>query len=167
MLRFFVPPAVTVVVLNYNGRRWLHACLGALRAQREAPPYDVLLVDNASTDGSVETVRRDFPDVRIVETGANLGFAEGNNVGARAAAGDWLAFLNNDTEPEPAWLARLWAAAAAKPEFALFTSRLVFLDDPSRIDSAGDGYLCAGGAFKHGHGAPASAFAESREVFGA
>lgn len=159
-------PTVTIVVLNYNGRRWLHGCVGALHAQRAAPPFEILLVDNASTDGSVDDIRRAFPDVRIVETGANLGFAEGNNVGARHATGEWIAFLNNDTEPDRDWLARLWAAASAHPECALFTSRLVFLDDPSIVDSAGDGYLRAGGAFKHGHGARASEFAAPREVFG-
>lgn len=160
-------PTVSVVVLNYNGRRWLHGCLGALRSQRGAPPFEIVLVDNASTDGSVEEVRRTAPEVRIVETGANLGFAEGNNVGARHAAGEWLAFLNNDTEADRDWLARLWTAAQTQPEYALFTSRLVFLDDPSIVDSAGDGYLRAGGAFKHGHGGAASDAAASREVFGA
>jgi GT2 family glycosyltransferase len=105
--------------------------------------------------------------VRVIETGKNLGFAGGNNAGAREARGVWLVFLNNDTVPEPEWLARLHAEAAAHPEYALITSRLVFMDDPSVVDSAGDGYLRAGGAFKHGHGGRADDFASSREVFGA
>ena len=160
-------PAVTTIVLNYNGRQWLPGCISALAAQRHAPPFETLFVDNGSTDGSVDLVRREYPDVLVVESGGNLGFAEGNNVGARHARGEWLAFLNNDTEADPDWLARMYGAAQAHPEFALFTSRLVFLDNPSVVDSAGDGYLRAGGAFKHGHGAEASGFTESREVFGA
>lgn len=169
MLAFSPPvdPAVSVVVLNFNGRRWLSGCLGALAAQRGAPPFETILFDNGSTDGSAAEVRASWPTVRVVETRTNLGFAGGNNAGAREARGEWLAFLNNDTVPEPDWLARLFDEALAHPECALITSRLVFLHDPSIVDSAGDGYLRAGGAFKHGHGAGADRFTASREVFGA
>lgn len=160
-------PAASVIVLNFNGRRWLSACLDAVAAQRGAPAIEVLLVDNGSTDGSVDFVRSGWPAVRVIETGSNLGFAAGNNAGAREARGEWLVFLNNDTMAAPDWLARLLAEAAAHPECALVTSRLVFMDDEAIVDSAGDGYLRAGGAFKHGHGARADGFAVSREVFGA
>jgi hypothetical protein len=160
-------PLITVIILNYNGRRWLPACLDALTQQRDAPEFEVLLVDNGSSDDSVRFVRASYPLVRVHETGANLGFAGGNNAGVEQAHGEWIVFLNNDTAADEAWLSRLWQAHGAHPEFALVTSRLVFLDDPSVIDSAGDGYLRAGGAFKHGHGGDASAFATSREVFSA
>jgi N-acetylglucosaminyl-diphospho-decaprenol L-rhamnosyltransferase len=170
---------VSVIVLNYNGRRWLRPCLDALAAQRGAPPFEVIVVDNASTDGSSEAVREyiqetaavgkksAFGALHLVETGANLGFAAGNNAGARTARGAMLVFLNNDTVAEPDWLARLHGALPTRPQFALATSRLVFLDDPSMVDSAGDGYLRAGGAFKHGYGGPADDALTSREVFGA
>jgi GT2 family glycosyltransferase len=162
-----VPPAVTLIVLNYNGARWLPGCLDAIAAQVGAPSYQTLVVDNGSTDGSIALTRTAYPKVQLVETGANLGFSAGNNAGARAASSEWLAFLNNDTMVEPTWLARLWDAAVTHPAFALITSRIVFLHDPATIDSAGDGYLRAGAAFKHGHGAPAASCASSREVFGA
>lgn len=170
---------VSVIVLNYNGRRWLRPCLDALAAQHGAPPFEVIVVDNASTDGSPEAVREyiqgmaaaatksAFEALHLVETGANLGFAAGNNAGARTARGAMLVFLNNDTVAEPDWLARLHGALPTRPQFALATSRLVFLDDPSTVDSAGDGYLRAGGAFKHGYGGPAGDALTSREVFGA
>jgi GT2 family glycosyltransferase len=160
-------PAISVIILNHDGRRWLHGCIDAIAAQAGAPEFETLVVDNASRDGSVEAVGSEFPWVRTIRLGSNVGFAAGNNAGARDARGEWLAFLNNDTVADPHWLANLWRAAAAHPEYALFTSRIVFLHDPARIDSAGDGYLRAGGAYKHGHGAPAARFAESREVFGA
>ena len=160
-------PAVTVIVLNYNGARWLPGCLDALASQVGAPSFETLVVDNGSTDGSIALTRTSYPTVKLVEAGTNLGFTGGNNAGARVATGEWLAFLNNDTMVEPAWLARLWDAALAHPDFALITSRIVFLHDPSIVDSAGDGYLRAGAAFKHGHGAPAASCASSREVFGA
>ena len=160
-------PSVSVIVLNYNGRQWIEGCLAGLRAQRETPVFETLLVDNGSRDDSVNFTRTEYPDVRIVNNGRNLGFAGGNNAGARHAAGEWLAFLNNDTIPDPRWLAELWSASRSNAEYGIVTSRLVFMDDPSVIDSAGDGYLRAGGAFKHGHGGRAEAFSQSREVFGA
>ncbi len=159
--------AISVIILNYDGRRWLPDCLDAVAAQRDAPPFETLLVDNGSRDGSVDLVRTRYPHVRAIETGTNLGFAAGNNAGARDARGAWLAFLNNDTIADRAWLSELVREAGAHPECALITSRLVYMHDASIVDSAGDGYLRAGGAFKHGHGGTASAFAVSREVFGA
>ena len=160
-------PRLSVIILNYDGRRWLPACLDSLHAQRGAPPYETILVDNGSTDDSVAFTRTNYPQIRVIDTGTNLGFAAGNNAGARESTGEWLAFLNNDTVADERWLASLWAAHSAHPEYALITSRLVFLDDPSLIDSAGDGYLRAGGAFKHGHGCPSLSYVQSREVFGA
>lgn len=160
-------PVISVIILNFNGRRWLAGCLDALAAQRGAPEFETIVVDNGSSDGSAAFVRTSYPAVRVVETGSNLGFAGGNNAGSREARGTWLAFLNNDTVAEPGWLAALARGGDAHPDCALVTSRLVYLDNPSIVDSAGDGYLRAGGAFKHGHGAAAAAFAASREVFGA
>lgn len=160
-------PSVSLVILNYNGRRWIDGCLAGIASQRGAPEHETLFVDNGSGDDSVKFVRTKYPDVRVIEHGRNLGFAGGNNAGARHASGEWLAFLNNDTAPDPRWLASLWAAAHANPGYAVVTSRLVFMDDPAVIDSAGDGYLRAGGAFKHGHGGRTDEFGVSREVFGA
>jgi GT2 family glycosyltransferase len=159
-------PIISVIVLNYNGREWLPGCLEAVYAQGCPVPFEVLLVDNGSNDRSATLAAERHPALRVVCNGENLGFAAGNNRGAAAARGEWLLFLNNDTRAEPRWLERMYAATVAHPEFALFTSRIVFLHDPSVVDSAGDGYVRAGGAFKHGHGADAAAFATSREVFG-
>jgi GT2 family glycosyltransferase len=158
-----VTPRISVIVLNYNGRQWLGPCLEALLAQRDAPDYEVLVVDNGSSDGSLAYVAESFVAVRTIDNGRNLGFAAGNNAGARAARGAVLAFLNNDTVPALDWLARLYSALIDR---TLVTSRLVSLSEPIVIDSAGDGYLRAGGAYKHGHGAPPEAFLKSREVFG-
>jgi hypothetical protein len=160
-------PDVSVIVLNHNGRPWLQGCLDALAAQREAPPFEIIVVDNASADGSAAFVRANFPNVRVHEAGGNLGFAGGNNAGARSARGRVLVFLNNDTLVEPDWLAHLVGALDARPDYGLASSRIVFLDDPGRVDSAGDGYLLAGGAYKHGYGQRVEGFTESREVFGA
>jgi N-acetylglucosaminyl-diphospho-decaprenol L-rhamnosyltransferase len=158
---------VSVIVLNYNGRRWLAECLDALAGQTGAPPFETILVDNASSDGSAAFARTHYPAVRLIESGANLGFAAGNNLGARSASGSYLVFLNNDTAAAPDWLSRLCAALDERPAFGLATSKLVRMDDPSRLDSAGDGYVRAGGAYKRGHGRLSADYSESREVFGA
>jgi N-acetylglucosaminyl-diphospho-decaprenol L-rhamnosyltransferase len=162
-----VNPVFSVIVLNYNGRAWIEPCLAALARQVDAPAFEVLFVDNASSDGSVDVVTGAFPAVRVVRNDGNLGFAAGNNAGARAARGTYLVFLNNDTVPADDWLQQLYRAHLEAPGRPLVTSRIVFLDRPDVVDSAGDGYLRAGGAYKHGHGASVRAFAQSQEVFGA
>jgi GT2 family glycosyltransferase len=160
-------PEISIVVLNYNGRHWLGPCLEALAAQEGAPPFEVIVVDNASTDGSAEIVGGRHPGVRLVQAGSNLGFAAGNNLGAAAARGSILAFLNNDTRAMPDWVGQLYRAFSARPGEWLVGSRIVFMDDPGTIDSAGDGYFRAGGAYKRGHGRAEAAWRTSQEVFGA
>lgn len=160
-------PEISVIVLNYNGRQWLKPCLDALAGQRDAPAFEVIVVDNGSTDGSSAFVQEHFPAVRVHDAGGNLGFSGGNNAGARQARGRLLVFLNNDTVAASDWLRRLAGALETRADFGFATSRIVFADDPGRIDSAGDGYLFAGGAYKCGYGQRVEAFAEPREVFGA
>src|SRR3990170_4091559 len=101
-------PYVSILVLNYNGREHLAACLDSL-AQLDYPldRREVLLVDNGSTDGSPAWVRDQFPQVNVVELGQNYGFAEGNNRGAAAARGEVVAFLNSDTRVDARWLREL------------------------------------------------------------
>jgi len=158
--------SVRVIVVNWNGRRWLDGCFTALR-QQERRADELVLVDNGSSDDSVEYVRRTFPEVHVAALDRNLGFAGGNNAGAANAHTEFLVFLNNDTRPQPGWLAALLQAIEQDPSIGLVTSRLVYLGSPGVVDSAGDGYLRVGGAFKHGHGGPATDVAQSREVFGA
>ena len=160
-------PLLSVIILSYNGRSWIEPCLRAVATQMEAPPYEVLFVDNGSRDGSIDLVRTAFPTVRIVNNERNLGYAAGNNAGARAARGTHLVFLNNDTIPAHDWLHELYLAHVGAPDRSMVTSRVVCLDRPDVLDSAGDGYLRAGGAFKHGHGESVGSFVRSQEVFGA
>jgi GT2 family glycosyltransferase len=161
-----VSPEISVIVLNWNGVQYLEACLRAVLAQQDVD-FETILVDNASTDGSVELVRRQFPQVRCVVLSENRGFAAGNNAGAAQAGGRLLAFLNNDTVADARWLRALRAGIDRHSWFALATSRIVYMHDASIVDSAGDGLLRWGGAFKHHHGQPARLADQSREVFGA
>ncbi|HET9270046.1 MAG TPA: glycosyltransferase family 2 protein [Vicinamibacterales bacterium] len=156
---------ISVIVVNWNGRQYLQACLDALASQ-QAVEFETLVVDNGSTDGSAEFVRAQFPAVRVVALADNLGFAGGNNAGAREARGRHLVFLNNDTVVEPGWLAALRRAVDDPPGFALVTSKVVYMHDPGLIDSAGDGVLQWGAAFKRFHGTREPEAERSGEVFG-
>ena len=158
-------PLVSVVVVTWNGLRYLDDCLRALEAQAGVST-ETILVDNASSDGTVAYVRERFPWVRVVALPENRGFAGGNNAGAREARGQFLALLNNDAVPEPEWLQALLRGVNEEAGFALVTSRIVYMHDPQRIDSAGDSLLASGGAFKRHHGASVDVARESSEVFG-
>jgi hypothetical protein len=160
-----VRPDVSIIVVSWNGRRYLDACLRAAEGQTGVNA-EVVLVDNGSTDGTVDFVRGAFPRVRIVRLEGNHGFAGGNNAGAKEARGEFLAFLNNDTVPESNWLSALRAGIDTTSGFDLATSRVVYMDNPGVIDSAGDGLFRAGAAFKWHHGEPVEMARAPVEVFG-
>lgn len=159
-------PKVTVVIVNWNGERYLDRCLSSLLAQTVIP-HEIILVDNASSDASLDIVRR-YPVVRILELTENLGFARGNNVAIEAAASEseWIALLNPDAFPEPRWLEALLSAARENSKFDVFGSKLVKADKPTVLDGAGDAYHISGLVWRMGHGAPVSSHPEyAGEVF--
>ncbi|MBV5317435.1 MAG: glycosyltransferase family 2 protein [Desulfobulbaceae bacterium] len=159
-------PKVTVVIVNWNGERFLERCLAALMAQT-IKPHEIILIDSASSDGSVEIVRR-FPVVQLMGLDQNVGFARGNNLAIKAACSEslWIALLNPDAFAEPRWLETLLLAAESNPGFDVFGSKLVAASDPTVLDGAGDVYHVSGLVWRMGHGAPAPTSAEhAREVF--
>jgi GT2 family glycosyltransferase len=156
---------ISIIVTTWNGRQHLEGCLSAVAAQ-QGVDAETILVDNASSDGSSEFVRDRFPWVRVIALDRNRGFAGGNNAGSREARGNYLAFLNNDTVADPGWLRALRLGIDEAAGFMLASSRIVYMHDPGVIDSAGDGLLRWGGAFKRHHGQPADDAPESGEVFG-
>lgn len=128
---------ISVIIINWNCGEDLPTCLGALNAQTDRD-FETIVVDNGSTDGSVEIVRRDFPAVKVIEAGANLGFAEGCNVGIAVATGEWVATLNPDTEPDPHWIEELRAVVrAGDGRLGMIQSRIVFRHAPERTNSTG------------------------------
>jgi GT2 family glycosyltransferase len=126
-------------------------------------------VDNGSQDGTAEFVRGTFPDVRLIRLEANAGFAAANNVGIAASAGEFVATLNNDTVPEPDWLAALVDAAAGDARAGAVSSKMLFAGRPELIDSAGVEADIAGHAWDAGAGMrdPGPGERAVREVFGA
>lgn len=159
-------PKVAVIIVNWNGEQFLDRCLTALRAQT-AKPHEIILLDNASTDGSLEIARR-FPSVRVIALDQNTGFARGNNLAIEAAskASEWIALINPDAFAAPRWLELLLAAAKSHPEFDVFGSKLVNAVDPTLLDGTGDAYHISGLVWRTAHGVTVSAMGDSDcEVF--
>lgn len=119
-------PLVTVVVVNYNGGSMVTQALESLRSQTFSD-FETILVDNGSTDGSDRAIRRQFPEVRLIDSAENLGFSGGNNLGREHARGRFLALLNNDAVPEPDWLMKMIAVLEGDDRAAAVTSKLIFL----------------------------------------
>ncbi len=158
------PSFVSVVIVNYNGCRYLERCLGAL-ARQTRPVDEILVVDNASADSSAEWVTAHSPDVRLIMAERNLGFAAGNNLGIRTARGDWVATLNNDTEVEPDYIEKL-VGAVEEQGFDMGAPLMLEFERRDRIDAAGIELDWAGFAWNCQKGQPANAAGETREVWG-
>lgn len=145
MTQALKPPLVSVVIVNYNGLHFLDPCLTSLeRLNYPRERYEVILVDNASIDGSIPCVQTRFPWVTIVRNTANLGFAGGNNVGIRAAKGTYLALLNNDTRVDPDWLAALVEVCEADPLVGACTSKILLMEDRLRLRLETDSFTPSG-----------------------
>lgn len=157
-------PSLSVIVVGYNSREHLDRCLDSLSMQVYPGELEVLFVDNASSDGSVEHVRSRFPDVRIIETGGNLGYAGGNNVGALHARNDILAFLNPDTSASADALAELVRPLLRDPSIGLTTAKLVLMDDPQIINTCGNEISLTGVTTCRRMGEPASTLLQDEEV---
>lgn len=134
-------PKAAVILLNWNGWHDTLDCMASLE-RLDYPNREVLVVDNGSTDGSVERIRAAYPGVALVETGANLGYAGGNNAGIRLAVqrgADYVWVLNNDTLPDPCALQAMVALAEADPRVGVVGSVLYYADEPGRVQAYGGG----------------------------
>jgi hypothetical protein len=131
-------PKVAVIILNWNGKDQTLDCLASLR-QLDYPEYEVVVVDNASEDGSVQAVRVSYPEVTVIENRKNLGFAQGNNVGMKYAlsSADYVLLLNNDTVVAPQFLKSLIGAAETDPQIGMAGPTIYYFDRPQIIWSAG------------------------------
>lgn len=131
-------PAVSVVIVNWNRRELLRACLQSLSLQT-CTDFEVILVDNASEDGSVDMAQQDFSrafPLRVIRNQVNRGFCGANNQGIEDARAPFVALLNNDAEAEPRWLEALLSAFTS-PEVGMAASKILVWEDPTRIDKVG------------------------------
>lgn len=143
-------PRVSVVIPTSGGRALLGRCVASLRAQRFRD-FETIVVDNAPR-AEAAPVQRRLPDVQVVRLERDVGFAAAANAGARAAAGDLLAFLNDDVEVDPGWLAELVACLERHPHAASVAPKVLRSDDMRVLDGAGDGMTLALKAYRRGQG---------------
>jgi len=132
-------PKVTVIILNWNGKDDTLECLASVQLLSYTN-YDVIVVDNGSTDNSVSAIQSSFPEITLIETGENLGFAEGNNVGIRYAlktGTDYIFLLNNDTVVDSSILNALVCASKKKNDLGIFGAKIYYYDQPQTIWFAG------------------------------
>jgi len=159
-------PKVSVVIVNWNGEPFLERCLVALMDQT-VNPQEIILLDNASTDRSLEIVQR-FPAVRVIALDQNSGFARGNNLAIAAASSEseWIALINPDAFALPYWLESLLVAAESRHDFAVFGSKLINAAAPALLDGTGDACHISGLVWRTGHDAPLLAMDDDeREIF--
>ena len=158
-----MPATVSFVIVNYNGEKLLPDCLRSVYAQTH-PPNEVIVVDNASIDGSRNVLEQNASRIQSVPLAENVGFGEACNRGVKQSSGELIAVLNNDVALAPDWLKCL--ISAAKPPWDFWASQIRFQRIPERIDSAGDGMAVVGAGYKIGHGDLAEQHNQRREVFG-
>jgi GT2 family glycosyltransferase len=126
---------ISVVIVNWNRRDFLRACLASL-ARQTGVEFETIVVDNGSCDGSAELAETEFA-ARVIRNSGNRGFCAANNQGIGAARGEFVALLNNDAEAEPGWLAALLRACMRAPEVGMAASKVLVWEDPRRIDKVG------------------------------
>ena len=147
--------------------RWLPGCLASIATQHQ-PVAEIIVVDNGSTDGSIEHVRREYPDVTLIELGTNTGFAVAANRGIRAAAGELVALINTDVVLEQGWTARMTAALAADSASASVACKMLDLGDRRFVYDAGDVLRRDGACDQRGRfEADDGRYDQPGEVFGA
>lgn len=132
-----VSKKVSVIIPNYNGQKHLRTCIDSLH-QLDFPreEYEIMVVDNASSDNSCEFILSTYPDVVLIKAEKNLGFAGGCNLGIKNSSGEYIVLLNNDTKVEANWLKELIAVADSDEEVAIVGSKLVFMQPPHAIQNA-------------------------------
>lgn len=144
-------PAITVIVVNYNGGDFLRGCMASLAAQTFSD-FETILVDNASSDKSLDSLVEKPERLTILRETKNHGFAGGNNLAARQAKGRWIALLNPDAEAAPDWLESMMRAVAERPTHRMVASLQIAMVNDAILDGAGDCYLAYGYAWRGGFG---------------
>lgn len=145
-----IPGRVSVVIPNWNGKRFLNGCLDSLLAQ-SYPDVEIVVVDNGSRDGSIELLQSAYPQVKLCRFAHNTGFSVAVNRGIAESSGEYIALLNNDTVVDANWLSEMVAVLNQRPELGSCGCKMLAYDDHSLLDGAGDGYRRGGLPGRIGH----------------
>ena len=153
----------TIIIPNYNGQQYIENCLASLAGE----PAEVIVVDNGSTDGSPALVQEKFPDVRLIALNKNYGFCTAVNRGIEESEKTYVILLNNDTVVESGFVRALEKALDRDEKAFSGAARMVRMDDPARMDDAGDYYCALGWAFAAGKDKPGVKYDKPRQIFSA
>lgn len=159
---------ITVVIPNYNGKKYLSECLMSLEQQEPGTPaFRIIVVDNGSSDGSVPFLAESWPNVQKILLKENTGFCHAVNVGIQAAESPYVILLNNDTKVRSGFVKNLYEAIRKDKKLFSVSARMLMWDRPELVDDAGDRYCVLGWAYARGKGRQASDFDTPRKVFAA
>lgn len=155
----------TVVIPNYNGIKYVENCLSSLYAGTVVP--EIIVVDNGSADGSLSLIKEKFPKVRLIEYSENTGFCKAVNAGIRASATEYVLLLNNDTVADSDMVKHLEEALDGERGAFSAAARMLSLQEPEKLDGAGDFYCALGWAYSRGKDEPADSYPKGGRIFSA
>ena len=155
---------VTIIIPNYNGKHFMEPCLASLKEQTFRD-FKILVVDNASSDGSVAYMKTEYPDIEVIALDQNYGFSKAVNVGIEHSTTPYVILLNNDTTVDPHYVEEMVKAIEKSPRIFSVSSKMIQMYHPELIDSAGDLYTLMGWGVCRGTGRPISNYNESDEIF--
>ena len=157
---------VTVIIPNYNGMKFMKDCLDSLYKQ-SVDYFDIIVVDNASTDGSIEFVMDNYKDITVKKLDQNYGFCHAVNVGIGMTKTEYIILLNNDTKADPDFVKALFETIDAHKDTFAVASKMLQMNAPDKIDAAGDLYCALGWAFSLGKDQKSSKYDREAVVFSA
>ena len=155
---------VSVIIPNFNGRNYLKDCLNSLN-QQHFQDFEIILVDNASTDDSLSLARELCPEIKTIVLSENFGFCRAVNEGIRASKTPFVLLLNNDTVVDPDFVGALYEAIRGKEKVFSCASQMRKLTDPSKMDDGGDFYCALGWAFARGKDKPYEDYEKAGRIF--
>lgn len=144
-----ISPEISIIIPNYNGRPLLPSCINSIYLQSYMN-FSIVLVDNGSSDGSVDLIRRDYPQIHLISFDENKGFSSAVNAGIQHSEAPWIFLLNNDTELAPDCLESLIQAAELYPEIYFFAPKMLNFYHRDILDGAGDGLFVGGAGYRIG-----------------
>jgi len=154
----------TIIIPNYNGIQYISECLKSIFADKVTP---VIIVDNGSTDNSVEFIKINYPEVKLITLNENTGFCHAVNIGIKAASTDYVILLNNDTIINPGFTTALTEAITKAPHIFSASAKMLDMQNPDLIDNAGDFYNALGWAYTRGKGKSSKRYQKETPIFSA
>ena len=155
---------VSVIIPNFNGKKYLKDCLDALLRQ-DFPSFEIVVVDNGSKDGSVQYLGRNYPQVRLIALEENTGFCGAVNVGIHTSQAKYILLLNNDTIVQKGFIQALVRDIKRSPAIFSCQAKMLQMHDKSKIDDAGNYYCALGWAFADGKGKPEENYNKRKKIF--